>query len=284
MKVALTGATGRVGHAIAAHLTACGDKVTTLGRRPLPDLAHVTWDLTQPPPDLTGQDALIHAAFAHVPGKYRGGEGDDPDAFRSRNVDGTLRLFARAAQDGVTRIVFLSSRAVYDGYPAGSVLQDGMSARPDSLYGIAKAKVEDWLAAQPGLATASLRATGVYGPGAPGQPHKWADLFAAYARGDTPAPRVGSEVHADDLAAAARLLLTAPAADLAPATFNLSDILLDHRDLLATYADLIGIQRPLPPRADASRVSVMQCDRLRALGWQPRGMAGLRPAIADLIA
>ena len=283
MKVAVTGATGRVGHAIAAHLVAQGHQVTTLGRRALPSMAHVIWDLTQPPPDLSGQDALVHAAFAHVAGKYRGGEGDDPATFRALNLDGTLRLFQQARDAGVGRILFLSSRAVYDGYPAGTALPDGLPARANSLYGQLKAEAEAWLAAQTGLVTASLRATGVYGPGALGQPHKWADLFAGYAKGETPPPRVGSEVHAGDLAAAVDLLLSAPAAALAPATFNISDILLDQHDLLAAYADLTGITHPLPPRADPSQVSVMACDRLRALGWQPRGMAGLKPAIRDLI-
>ena len=285
MKVALTGATGRVGAAVARLLTRQGHRVTTLGRRPVAGASFVPWALGDDAPDLSGCDALVHAGFAHVPGRYRGGEGDDAAGFTARNLDGTTALFAQAAAAGVPRIVFLSSRAVHDAYPKGSVLDDGLPARPDSLYGRVKAQAEDWLAeaAGPRLAVASLRATGVYGPGAPGQPHKWSDLFAGHLAGQVQPARIATEVHADDLAQAIALLLTAPARDLAPATFNASDILLDHHDLLAVVNDLTGTAHPLPPRSDSAGVSVMRCDRLHALGWAPRGIAGLRPAVAGLL-
>ena len=70
MKIAITGATGRVGYPIARHLVALGHHVMTLGRRPLPGIAHLPWDLTGGPPELTGTDALVHAAFAHIPNRY----------------------------------------------------------------------------------------------------------------------------------------------------------------------------------------------------------------------
>ena len=83
MKVAITGATGRVGHWIAAHLLARGHDVVTLGRRPSwhARAAFRAFDLDGPPPDLSGSAALVHCAFDHVPGRYRGGEGDDPEGF-----------------------------------------------------------------------------------------------------------------------------------------------------------------------------------------------------------
>jgi UDP-glucose 4-epimerase len=284
MKIALTGATGRVGYPITRHLVALGHHVTTLGRRPLLGIAHLPWDLTEVPPDLTGTDALVHAAFAHIPNRYRGGEGDEPQAFRDRNLDGTLQLFATASACGVGRIIYLSSRAVYDGYPAGSILAESLPARPQNLYGVLKAEVEDWLAAAagPGLAVASLRATGVYGPGAPGQPHKWRDMFESYAKGVMPRPGIGSEVHEDDVAAAIALLLTVGADRLSPAIFNVSDIVLDRRDLLAAFNDATGNPRPLPERSDPATVSVMRCDRLCDLGWQPRGITGLQATVQSM--
>ena len=285
MRVAVTGATGRVGWPIARHLAGQGHGVVTLGRRRVPGCDHRDWALGGPTPDLRGCDALVHAAFAHVPGRYRGGEGDDPEGFLARNLDGTLQLFAAARDAGVGRIVFLSSRAVLDAYPKGAILHEGLPPRPDSLYGRVKAEAEDWLAAAagPALGVASLRATGIYGPGAPGQPHKWASLFAAHRGGQAVAPGVGTEVHEDDLAAAVGLLLTAPVAALAPATFNASDILLDRHDLLALVNRIGGHDRPLPPRADAAAVSVLRCERLPVLGWAPRGWAGLQDTVADLL-
>lgn len=279
MRVALTGATGLVGHWIAADLGAAGHEVIALGCRPsLHAAAHLPFDLDGPAPDLSGCDALVHAAFAHVPGRYRGGEGDDPAGFVRRNRDGTLRLFEAARAACVPRVLFLSSRAVYGCHPPGTALHEALPPRPDTLYGTVKLEAEQALAALagPGFAPLSLRATGVYGPPVPGLPHKWADLFAAFARGERPAPRCGTEVHAGDLAAAIRLLLDAPAEALAPRVFNVSDFVLDRRDLLAAWSAIAGIDGPLPDPADATEVRAMTTDRLHALGWRPRGPAALR--------
>lgn len=267
MKIALTGASGLVGRHLARAVRDAGHQLLPLEG----------WRLGQPA-DLGGADALIHAAFSHVPGRYRGGEGDDPEGFRRANLDGSARLFEQARAQGVAHVVFLSSRAVYDGWPAGTPLPDGTPARPASLYGQVKAGAEAALAAldAPGFATASLRATGVYGPG-PG--HKWAALFQDYLSGRPVAPRRGTELHGDDLAQAALMLL----AQGERGTFNVSDLLLDRRALLAEVAALTGCTHPLPA-ADETPVSEMGCARLHAMGWQPRGIAGLRAALPGMLA
>ena len=46
---------------------------------------------------------LVHAALEHVPGRYRGGEGDDPPRFWQLNVDGSVALLAAAREAGVAR-------------------------------------------------------------------------------------------------------------------------------------------------------------------------------------
>ena len=66
-----------------------------------------------------GVQYFVHAAFEHVEGRYRGGEGDDPEGFRRANVEGSARLFEAARAAGVKRCVFLSSRAVYGTELAG---------------------------------------------------------------------------------------------------------------------------------------------------------------------
>ena len=282
MRIAVTGATGRIGYVAARHLVGRGHDVVTLGRRPtdLAGAAHRDFHLGGPDPDLAGVDAVVHAAFSHLPGRYRGGEGDDPERFLRLNRDGTLRLFAHASASGVRRIVFLSSRAVLDGYPPGP-LTEGLPPRPQTLYGTVKAEAEAALAAlsRSGLEVASLRATGVYGPSIPGHPHKWTALFAAFGAGEPIAPRIGTELHVEDLVAAADLLLTAPAPALRPLTFHASDILLDRHDLLATYATLTGRPAPLPPRSDPGRVATLETDRLRTMGWTARGEDGLLAAL-----
>jgi nucleoside-diphosphate-sugar epimerase len=267
MKVALTGATGLVGQFVAAHVLRAGHHVIALGRSPSQHGGeHRPWRLGEPAP-LRGCDALVHCAFLHVPGRYRGGEGQDPDGFLQANLDGTLRLWEEARG---LRVVFLSSRAVYDGLAPGTMLTESLRLAPDSLYGQVKLRAEEALHA---LGGASLRATGVYGPPAPGQRHKWADLFDAFAHGGTIAPACGTEVHGDDLARAVTLLFEAP-----PGPYNCSDLLLDRRDLLERWSRLTGLQGHLPEPATA-RPNVMDCSRLRALGWEPRGEGALDEAL-----
>ena len=91
MRIAVTGASGLVGRFLVRGLSAAGHQVKTLPG----------WRLGQPAP-LEGCAALVHAAFAHVPGKYRGGEGDDPEGFVALNRDASLRLFQQAKAAGVS--------------------------------------------------------------------------------------------------------------------------------------------------------------------------------------
>ena len=281
MKIALTGASGLVGRFLLSGLTARGYEVVALGQSNVPGAELREWRLGRAAP-LAGCDAVVHAALSHAPGRYRGGEGDDPAGFLERNRDGSLRLLEEARAAGLSRAVFLSSRAVYGDYPPGTVLTEDLPPRPDTLYGKMKWAVEQGLAAMagPGFATASLRATGIYGPG---PDHKWRRLFDACASGETIAPRVATELHGDDLAAAVALLLEVPAAALAPGSFNASDITLDRRDLLERVARITGRCGTLPERADARRVSPMRCDRLRDLGWRPRGLDGLNAALPEML-
>ncbi len=268
MKIALTGSTGLVGRFIAGEIRAAGDDLLPLSR---PDYS------LGDAPDLSGCDALIHCAFSHVPGRYRGGEGDDPEGFRRANLDGSLRLFEAARAAGVGRVLFLSTRAVYGDYTPGTSLTEDLPPRPDTLYGEVKWQAEQALAAMhgPGFATASIRATGIFGPG---RDHKWTGLFRDFLAARQIPQRRGTELHGADLAAALRLLL----GNDATGPFNASDILLDRHDLLSRVARLTGAPVTPPEPSDAP-VSEMRCDRLSALGWQPRGMAGLDAALPDMI-
>nr|WP_306467311.1 NAD(P)-dependent oxidoreductase [Limimaricola sp. G21655-S1] len=277
----MTGASGLVGRFLLRGLASRGHEVVALGRRPADGVEWRGWQLGEIAP-LDGCDALVHAAFSHLAGRYRGGEGDDPEGFLRLNRDGSLRLFKEAQAAGLRRIVFLSSRAVYGEYPPGTELTEDLPPRPDTLYGEMKWAVEQELSALagPGFTTASLRATGIYGPG---PDHKWRGLFEAFLANEPVAPRVATELHGDDLAAAVALLLEAPEGALASRSFNASDITLDRHDLLERVARIVGRDGALPERADASRVSAMRCDRLRDLGWRPRGMEGLDAALREML-
>lgn len=265
MRVAITGGTGFVGRFIVKALRAAGNEVRLLSR---PE--YTLGDR----PDLSGCEALVHCAFQHLPGRYRGGEGDDPEGFMRANLDGSIALFEAARASGLRRVIFLSSRAVYGDYPPGTALIEHMPPRPDTFYGLVKWEAEQALDAlsDQGFSGASIRATGVYGPGSN---HKWKPIFSDFLAGQPIPPRRGTELHGDDLAHAVRLLLIRDETG----AFNASDILLDRHDLLLRVARLTGTPRAMPPPW-SNPVSVMQCDRLRALGWQPSGWPGLDAALS----
>lgn len=263
MHVLLTGATGHVGRFIAHGLEAAGHRVTPLGRRP----GQHPWSLADPAPALPPADALVHAAFEHRPGAYRGGEGCDPARFWRLNHDGSCALFAAAGH--IPRWLFLSSRSVYGDHRRGVTLWETDEPAPDSLYGELKLAVETAMAdlARGRATAASLRATGVYGvpPGLAG--HKWSGLFRDYLAGRAIAPRCGSEIHGADLAAAVLRLLEHRAAG----AFNASDLLLDRHDLLTRLRVLTGCPHEPPPKAREAAPGVMSTHRLASLGWQPGG-------------
>lgn len=264
MKIALTGASGLVGRWIGRTALQAGHDIDPLAGWRLGD-----------DPALGGCDALIHCAFQHVPGKYRGGEGYDPQAFLQANLQGSVALFQAAKAQGVRRILFVSSRAVHDGHPPGTVLTDDLPPAPLDLYGQVKAQAESALAAlaTPDLRTASLRPTGVFGPG---QPQKWAGLIRDFLAGRPVPPRVATEVHGADLGDAAMLVLADPGMR---GSYNVSDVILDHHELLSGVAALTGSPHPPPMRSDAGLLRVPSCDRLHDLGWRPDGLARLH---ADL--
>ncbi|WP_414897758.1 NAD-dependent epimerase/dehydratase family protein [Rhodovulum sp. YEN HP10] len=284
MTLAVTGATGLVGRFFVEEALARGESVTILGRTPPPPGFFPAPTGFRPyalgdRPDLSGIDALIHCAFSHLPGRYRGGEGSDPEGFTRANLDGSVALFEAARAAGTGTVLFLSSRAVYGRYPPGTALTETLTPYPDTLYGKVKAEAERRLfaLASDSFAPVALRATGIYGAAGPGRAHKWQALFEDFRQDRPIAPRRGTELHGADLAAAARLLRDTGARGI----FNASDILLDRHDLLALVAEAEGILHPLPPRSDAA-VSVMQCDRLAALGWTPGGIARLKASLPAL--
>ena len=291
MKVLVTGGTGTAGRFIVEALLAAGHAITVMGRtrpevnffsQPVDFISGVLDPENASPALFDGFDGFVHAAFHHVPGKFRGGEGDDPETFRRLNVDGSLMFFSAAKYAGVSRAVFLSSRAVYGIQSPGEILTEDAEPRPDTLYGQVKLAVEFTLQdlESDNFLPVSLRVTGIYGPAGPGRAHKWAKLFADYESGKEIAPRVGTEVHGNDMAEAVRLMLEGDAEAIRAASpelvFNVSDLLLDRRDLLAEYARLTGCDRPLPARADASTYNAMDCARLKVLGWRPRGIVDLK--------
>lgn len=269
MKVAITGASGLVGRFFVDWALGAGHEVRIL--------SHETGYRLGDRPDLGGEDLVVHCAFAHVKGRYRGGEGDDPEGFIRANLDGSIALFEAAKTSDVPRVVFLSSRAVYGDYPAGTELTEDLAPRPDTLYGRVKLQAEEALLAlsDTRFIGQCLRATGVYG--ALGADNKWAGLFEDFASGLTPPPRAATEVQGADLARTIDALALAPSG-----VYNVSDITIDTHDLLGRVAALTGCTTPLPAR-QTTPVSAMNTARLEGLGWRKGGWERLDETLPLLI-
>ncbi len=293
MRVALTGASGIVGRFVAARLAREGCETVALAR-PESDRTGFDFPVTWIEGDLDdesalaslvrGADALVHCAYDHVAGRYRGGEGDEVESFWRINLLGSLRLLRAATGCGVGRIVALSSRAVF-GRPARTRVGDNHPPSPTTHYGALKVALESL--ARVYLRTTCIRPTGVYGITHPPSRSKWFDMARDVIGGrPVTTARTSTEVHGDDLAAAVWLLLTAREADVAGRAFNCSDLVVSTREIAqrmyAAHGGAAGAHPTLPQEAPPPE-NIMRCDGLRAHGWRPGGRRRLQATIRDLL-
>ena len=119
---AITGATGYIGRFVVAELYRRGFAIRAL-TRPKSDhggfVMPIDWligdlrDASVLDRLVSGASVVIHLAYEHVPGRYRGGEGDDLPAWLTTNLYGSLALIQAAHKANVAQFVFLSSRAVF---------------------------------------------------------------------------------------------------------------------------------------------------------------------------
>ncbi|MCY0096460.1 NAD-dependent epimerase/dehydratase family protein [Hoeflea ulvae] len=290
MKALISGGTGLVGRYIVEALLDANYEIVVGGRTPPAgglfskpvEFRPLSLDPDRSPGDMFADvDAFIHAAFDHLPGRYRGGEGDDPARFRRSNVEGTINLFEAAKRADVRRVVFLSSRAVYDGVPPGTRLTETLDLQPASLYGEIKLLGERALAGlnAPDFVTSGLRLTGVYGEL---RPNKWDTLFADFLAGREIPVRAGSEVHGHDVGQAVRLMLESELKKIGGQAFNVSDLVADTCDLLETLHQNNPGSPALPLAADKSGVAEMDTSKIRRLGWIPGGWPLLKKTTAVL--
>lgn len=139
--IAITGADGFIGGRLVARLTARGVPVRGLVLAPDPARNQAAFRLGEPlaPEALAGVTALVHTAHDFSP---RG-----EAALAARNREGTARLFDAAAAADVTRMLFVSSLAAFDGARSAygrvkrAIERDvaargGHSLRPGTVYGV----------------------------------------------------------------------------------------------------------------------------------------------------
>jgi UDP-glucose 4-epimerase len=130
MRIAITGSTGLIGHAVAAQLAAAGHAIVRAGRGPDADVhAELGASPAIAGDALVGCEALVHAAgvtdedFA------------DRDAAFAKAIRGTSALLAAARTAGVRRLVYFSSAHVYG--PLEGAIDESVAPNPLSDYALA---------------------------------------------------------------------------------------------------------------------------------------------------
>ena len=174
-KILLTGASGFVGKAIAAALSANNTPLICPSRSPLraldrkvenPQIGDLSGD-TDWSPYLTNVGIVIHcAARVHV---MHEAVSDPLPLFRQINVDATMRLAEQAALAGATQFIFISSVKVNgDGTALGQPYTETTPSEADDPYGISKYEAENALLAlgeRSGMRITIIRPPLIYGPG-----------------------------------------------------------------------------------------------------------------------
>jgi nucleoside-diphosphate-sugar epimerase len=168
--VLVTGATGAVGPAVVAALIASGYSVRALvrsshGRDALPPSVDVvTGAIDDPVCVRTAMNgiAVVHhlAGLAHVVRPRPG----DRERFEQTNVGGTRVVAEAAAVEGVRRVVFYSTIAVYGATSQPEILDESSPLYPVGPYATSKAKAEEVIGRVLGSRCTVLRLAAVFGP------------------------------------------------------------------------------------------------------------------------
>jgi UDP-glucose 4-epimerase len=236
-------------------------------------------------PLFEGADVLVHLAGVHdaIP---------DENLMARVNVGGTRRVLEAAASAGLSKVVLVSSAAVYGAWPNNPIpLTEDAPLRPNPGFplGVHKAELErllaEWALARPAVVTTVLRPAFVLGAHAD---HAIARLIRArvpFAIGGSTAPV--QFVHEDD---ATEAIALAVERDL-PGVYNVAaDGWLSRDELRALVGRKVqpavgpelmerALKRlwtaglvDLPPSGVPYLVHpwVVAIDRLRAEGWAPR--------------
>ncbi|MEM6476891.1 MAG: NAD(P)-dependent oxidoreductase [Pseudomonadota bacterium] len=241
--IAITGATGFVGHATLDAALAEGHSVCALTRREQPPREGVEWvrgtlEDTEALAQLCeGADAVVHiAGLTNTP---------DIAEFEIANVTGTQNVIEAAQAGRVKRLVFVSS----------------LSAREPSLseYGASKARAEALVEAS-GLDWTMVRPPAVYGP----RDVDMFELFRSAKMGVVPLPPGGatSIIHVSDLAE----LLVALTHHSAKTTYEPDDGRVGgwaHKEMAQAIGRAVGKRSVFAPHLPAAVLSLAAgADRL----------------------
>jgi nucleoside-diphosphate-sugar epimerase len=283
-RVFLTGGSGFLGRVVAANLQAAGHHLTLLTRdrarvpAAIAQRSNSSTTLVQGTLDdpasyaaaLDGADVVVHAA-----------KSDDADPRRraQRDIDATATLLQRSIDQGVRRIVFVSSISVYDVPAAGVVNETSPRTASDDPYAMSKVQAERIVLDRRGsIEVVVLQPANIYGPG----PCWWSGSILDMMRHGriilvNDGEGTSNMVHVNDVAQAVRLAIDCPTA--AGETFLITDGQpIPWRRYFEMLEALIGRSASLPlSRMEAMAMSRRLSDRsfgARAMRWLRRRLLG----------
>jgi len=278
--VVVTGANGFVGSRVCTALVERGATVRAVVRRPgtAPDLEGVEERVGDfHDPDLAAD--VVRGAYAVVTTVHP--MGTDRENQHRIGVEGTAVL-ARAARDaGVTRLVHISTAAVYDRSPGvGDVGERSALVADDArAYAVTKRDADAALAEVDGITRVIVRPPAILGPG---ETSIWNTLRPRDVRDDPLARHAVSDqsfawVHVDDLTdlvvdVASGLVASSPDPERGPVdedctAVNVAAGPATLRDYYTTVTRALGVE-PVWDDEPAWTGRIL-ADRARGWGWSP---------------
>ena len=252
MRVLVTGATGKVGHAIASALLDRGDSVRALVRDPKRAASVLPAGIEPARGDATDPDSLAAAVDGcelifnamGLPEQWV----RDEAIFDRVNAIGSGRLASAAKRAGVRRFIHTSTHDVFAAETGERFDETMLASEPKgTAYERSKQRAEGLvLAERDGMEVVILNPCAVYGPGPSASVSFDKDFFAPLVRKRLPAlPPGGSALVFTDGVAAGHLLAAEEGAD--GERYILADTYADFREFAETIVRVAGRGR-IPPR------------------------------------
>ncbi len=280
MKSLVTGGAGFIGSNLVEKLLEQGDMVVVVDNESAnthketywnDDAINIQMDVNDPAMKnaVTGIDRIFHLA-ADISIQY---SIENPVGTYANNVHGLLNVLEIARTQGIKKVVFSSTAAIYGLTDKVCVETD----TPDPLnpYSVSKLAGEHLMKMYNdlyGIQTASLRYFNVYGPrqSNTGQYAPVVGIFQKQKAQNSALTIVGDGkqtrdfVHVSDVAAANILVSESDATGV----YNVGTGV---EYSVNQIADMISdVQRNIPPRVGEAKRSLADSSKIRSLGWEPK--------------